>query len=557
VISKKPVFSPTSETLDASPAALSDSPADPRPCAGIIEGSGCGQISSETASLLRGRLRAAAGMLFLGFAAFLIYRIFRGDEFGRDGSGADMSGGDWRLAFHILVTVVLATSFVLLCRRCALGLTKLRTYELLIFGMPVAYFMLMQYDSSRIGAHRGMLMSTLPYWMGLAFIYAIFIPNSWRRIALILGVVCALPLVMSGWLWFTDPAYAAALRANPMFEFEMVIMLGITYLSATYGTHVINTLRQEVFEAKQLGQYRLLRMIGAGGMGEVYLAEHQLMKRPVAIKLIRPSKAADPQALARFEREVRSTAKLSHWNTIEIFDYGRTDDGTFYYVMEYLPGLSLSELVERHGPLPPARAIHLLMQTCDALAEAHSRGLIHRDLKPGNVFSAYRGGFHDVAKLLDFGLAKPVSTESSSIQLTQEGSITGSPLFMSPEQALGDSEPDARSDIYSLGAVAYYLLTGVPPFDGDKPIKVILAHAHDPVVPPSRLRSEIAADLEQVVLRCLAKNPADRYPDALSLRQALAECVAAGGWTHQDAARWWKSNGDADAHVEALAAAAV
>ena len=334
-------------------------------------------------------------------------------------------------------------------------------------------------------------------------------------------------------------------------------MLAVTYLCSVYGTHIINTLRHEAFEARQLGQYRLCRLIGSGGMGEVYLAEHQMMKRPVAIKLIRPGKAGDPQALARFEREVRATAKLSHWNTIEIFDYGRTDDGTFYYVMEYLPGLSLSDLVDRHGPLPPARAIHLLMQTCDALAEAHGRGLIHRDIKPGNIFSAQRGGVHDVAKLLDFGLAKPISAEAEPVQLTQEGSITGSPLFMSPEQALGDSEPDARSDIYSLGAVAYYLLTGPPPFDGEQPIKVILAHAHDPVVPPSHLRSDIPPDLEQVVLRCLAKNPADRYPDARSVRRALFECVASGGWTHEDAADWWRSNGAADVDAQAMAASAI
>jgi serine/threonine-protein kinase len=199
----------------------------------------------------------------------------------------------------------------------------------------------------------------------------------------------------------------------------------------------------------------------------------------------------------------------------------------------------------------------LLVQTCDALFEAHSRGLVHRDLKPGNVFSAQRGGFYDVAKLLDFGLAKPLSTDNGSIQLTQEGSIAGSPLFMSPEQALGDSEPDARSDIYSLGAVAYYLLTGVPPFDGDKPMRVMLAHAHEPVVPPSRLRPEIPADLESVVLRCLEKNPADRYAGALELRRALFECVAAGGWTHEDAARWWRTNGAADVHAESMAAAAL
>ena len=181
-------------------------------------------------------------------------------------------------------------------------------------------------------------------------------------------------------------------------------MLGA--FTAIFGTHTINTLRVEAHEARMLNQYRLGRKLGGGGMGEVYLAEHQLLKRPCAIKLIRSERAGDAHTLARFEREVRATAQLSHWNTIEIFDYGRNDDGVFYYVMEYLPGLSLADLVRRYGPMPPARVIYLLRQACDALHEAHEAGLIHRDIKPANLLAAYRGGLHDVTKLLDFGLVK-------------------------------------------------------------------------------------------------------------------------------------------------------
>ena len=275
-------------------------------------------------------------------------------------------------------------------------------------------------------------------------------------------------------------------------------------------------------------------------MGEVYLAEHQLLKRPCAIKVIRANKATDPQRCA-FHAEVRATAKLTHWNTIEIFDYGSTSDGTFYYVMEYLPGLSLAELVERHGPLPPERVIHLIEQTCDALSEAHSAGLIHRDIKPGNIFAAQRGGIYDVAKLLDFGLVKPIMPIDGAVNLTMAGTITGSPLYMAPEQAGSDHKPDARSDIYSLGAVAYYLLTGQPPFDSKNAIKVMVAHLHEPVVPPSHHRSDVPADLEAVVMRCLAKDPDDRFGDAAGLGRALADCEAAGRWTRQSAARWWQS----------------
>jgi eukaryotic-like serine/threonine-protein kinase len=262
-----------------------------------------------------------------------------------------------------------------------------------------------------------------------------------------------------------------------------------------------------------LGQYRLKRRIGAGGMAEVYLAEHQLLKRPCAVKLIRTHAATDPRALARFEREVRLTATLSHPNTVEIFDYGRAADGTYYYVMEYLPGLSLAELVERYGALPPARVVYLLRQVCGALREAHAAGLIHRDIKPSNIFAARRGGIDDVAKLLDFGLVRP-SARTRLAHLSAEGEILGTPLFMSPEQATAGRELDERSDIYSLGAVAYYLLTGRPPFEGAGGIAVLIAHARDPVVPPSLVRNGIPEDLERVVLRCLAKDPAERFPDA-------------------------------------------
>jgi eukaryotic-like serine/threonine-protein kinase len=295
------------------------------------------------------------------------------------------------------------------------------------------------------------------------------------------------------------------------------------------------------FEGKQLGQYRLITRLGAGGMGEVYLAKHRMLKRRCAIKLIKPDRAGDPQVLARFEREVRLTAQLSHWNTVEIFDFGRTEDGTFFYVMEYLPGLSLEDLLERHGPLAAERVVHLLRQICQGLREAHGVGLIHRDIKPGNLFVAQRGGLHDVAKLLDFGLVKPVA-ETSSARLTQEGAISGTPLFMSPEQALGRDDLDARSDIYSLGAVAYAMITGRPPFGGSNPLEVMIAHAHDNVAPPSQFRADVPADLERVVLRCLGKRPQDRFQNVESLEQALAECAAADQWTQSHAARWWQEN---------------
>jgi tRNA A-37 threonylcarbamoyl transferase component Bud32 len=300
-----------------------------------------------------------------------------------------------------------------------------------------------------------------------------------------------------------ESAARARLRALPL-VYALIAAMATVWRCALlilvsvcgFGAHAISRLRLQVVEARQVGQYRLRRRIGAGGMGEVYLAEHRLLKRPCALKLIRPDRLGDPRAVARFEREVRATAGLSHPNTVEVYDYGRTRDGTYYFVMEYLPGLNLAELVERHGPVPPGRVVYLLRQICGALGEAHAAGLIHRDIKPSNVLAARRGGQDDVAKLLDFGLVRPAAAPSAA-GLSADGQVVGTPLYMSPEQAGGGREVDERSDIYSLGAVAYHLLTGRPPFDGEETMAVLIAHARDPVIPPSQVLSGVPTDVER------------------------------------------------------------
>ncbi len=379
--------------------------------------------------------------------------------------------------------------------------------------------------------------------------YGIYVPKNWRRVALVVGPLAFLPFGILLALYIRHPETMGWLARSGredgtapfmLLGFDAMILL-ILAAGSALGAHTISRLRQQVMEARQLGQYRLTRQLGAGGMGEVYLAEHQLLKRPCALKLIRLGIESGSKALERFEREVRLTAALSHPNTVEIYDYGRTEDGTYYYVMEYLRGLSLAELVERHGPLPAGRAVHLLRQVCLSLREAHGAGLIHRDIKPSNIFASRRGGTDDVAKLFDFGLVLPVSRIGPPHE-SGEGRIFGTPLFMSPEQATGERAIDGRSDIYSLGAVAYYLLTGRPPFDGASGIGLLIAHAHDPVVPPSHIQTGIPEDLERVVLRCLAKDAADRYPDAQALERALGDCACAADWDHDLAARWWRES---------------
>jgi serine/threonine-protein kinase len=309
-----------------------------------------------------------------------------------------------------------------------------------------------------------------------------------------------------------------------------------------FGAQTLNNLRKRAAMARELGSYQLKQKLGAGGMGEVYLGEHKLLKRPCAIKLIRPNQAADPRALARFESEVQATAKLTHWNTVEIFDYGHTEDGTFYYVMEYLPGRSLQELVDLYGPMPSERAIHLLRQVCDGLKEAHDMGLIHRDIKPGNIFASYRGGIWDVAKLLDFGLVKSVApSDNISASDSSDGMIVGTPLFASPEWTLRDGSLDPRSDIYSLGAVGYFLITGRPVFTHKSPVKLLFAHANEPVTPAREYNPLVPHDFEMVILKCLEKSPDDRYASVEQLAHALERCSHANGWTQKDAVSWWEN----------------
>ena len=386
-------------------------------------------------------------------------------------------------------------------------------------------------------------------WIILIFSYAIFVPRSWLTI---LGVVIAIslfPMIATLMAFLMHQNVKDMLFFDSSSVVEMVLALAATVFASVSGVHMISYLRTKADEAKELGRYRLKEKIGSGGMGDVYLAEHRLMKRPCAIKVIRPDKAGDPRAVARFEREVKATSRLNHWNSISIFDYGRTSDGTFFYVMEYVTGLSLQQLVLRKGPLAPARAVYLLKQICNALIEAHSMQLVHRDIKPGNIMVTELGGAFDVIKLLDFGLAKPVmdTVNSEDSELTVAGSLTGSPHYMSPEQAMGDVQVDPRSDIYAVGGVAFFMVTGRPTFESSATLRVLLSHLHEKAVPPSTVRSStygpsISPELDAIILKCLEKSPDERYQSARELFDALNSIPESDKWNERLAQQWWTSN---------------
>jgi eukaryotic-like serine/threonine-protein kinase len=501
---------------------------------GGMFGSSSTDFSNEVRCLLATRLRAAVLLLLGGFTAFLLRYPF-----------IVIPGKADFVIPHTAVVVVLAGLAVLLFRNRGLSLGRLRVVELVVFGVPAAFFVWMQYlkvyhcpgelREHLAGAFPG---ETVIPWLILVQLYGFFIPNTWQRSAAVILAMCAAPLI-TAWAGGSYCPYVHAALMNGGLS-SMFLWMGIGAAVSTYGTHRFGRLRREAFEAKRFGVYTLRERLGSGGMGDVYVAEHQLLKRRCAIKLIKAEKAGDPNTIARFESEVQSAARLTHPNTIEIYDYGVTRDGTFYYVMEYLPGLNLQEIVERYGPLPPERVVHLLTQVCSALGEAHAAGLIHRDIKPGNIFAAERGGLYDFAKLLDFGLVKSLKPDADAIHLTQQGSVVGSPLFAAPEAAV-DGEPTSQSDIYSIGATAYYLLTGRAVFPGDNALKVLFAHAQEQPQPLSIHLPDVPRDLEAVIMKCLAKKPEDRFATVGDLEHALETCRLPREWTQANAKDWWSS----------------
>jgi serine/threonine-protein kinase len=520
-----------------------------RPKVAMVAGSGP-QSTGEIQSLLQRRLRflslLTAGSMIV--SALLVAEFWRGGGIMPPGNGPNF-------AVCLCLSLLAAAVAGILWTRPTVSLRRLRVLELIGFASPFAYWSWIDgfvYPELSLGDPPfwfGLIMavSVSAPWVFMIIAYGIFIPNTWRRCAAVVGFTAMAPIVIS----LTGGLAEAASKGHSQVVYFLTLTSYVACAAAIaiFGAHRIEVLRQEALAARRLGQYQLKRQLGTGGMGEVYLAEHVLLRRPCAIKLIRPQCAGDPTNLLRFEREVQVTATLTHPNTVEILDYGRAEDGTFYYVMEYLPGLTLEQLVEAHGPLPPERVVHLLRQVCGPLQEAHAVGLIHRDIKPGNMIVCERGGRHDVVKLLDFGLVQVHSLEEGVGKLTQQGAIAGTPAYMSPEQGAGQAALDGRSDLYSLGAVAYFLLTGQPPFVRDTAVQTLAAHLCESVVALDRHRPDVPADLQAAVQRCLEKGPARRFPDAGALAEALARCGCARQWTTERAAAWWRAHTTANSEA--------
>jgi serine/threonine-protein kinase len=385
--------------------------------------------------------------------------------------------------------------------------------------------------------------SPVAIWM---MFYTVLVPaRPSRALFALLGSATAVPAT---YLLMVQYNGAPAIGASTFIAVLVVPYLTVA-LFAYITAQIVHRLGQDVHRAQEMGSYRLTERLGTGGMGEVWRANHRMLARPAAVKLIRAEALGadvteDEVVKARFEREAQVTASLQSPHTVELYDFGITDDGAFYYVMELLHGRDLSALVKQFGPLPAERVIHILRQACASLAEAHTYGLVHRDIKPANLYLCRRAFAYDFVKILDFGLVKHrADTGEQQVDLSQTGIVPGTPSFMAPEMIFGEKGVDGRADLYALGCVAYWLLTGRPVFEGSSVGALLVAHAERQPDPPSEhTELPIPPALEQLVLECLEKSPDDRPQSAEALGTQLTSVDVSERWTPGRAAEWWAQN---------------
>ncbi len=381
----------------------------------------------------------------------------------------------------------------------------------------------------------------LSWITNLILVFSMIAPTTPRRILTVSLIAASMDPLM---------AWVAHLAGRPNLPLAETIFLFVpnytAALVATIPGKIMHRMGRRLREAQEMGSYQLIELLGQGGMGEVWRARHRLLARSAAIKIVRPEKlgagdAADGRLmLRRFEREAQATAALSSPHTIRVFDYGMTDEGTFYYVMELLAGRDLESLVKEFGPVPASRAVFLLRQVCHSLADAHARGLVHRDVKPANIFVCRMGLEYDFVKVLDFGLVKFNSRDAGETLMTLDHTTTGTPAYMAPEIILGEATVDRRADVYAVGCVAYYLLTGQLVFEADTPMKMMLQHVQAEPVPPSqRTELPIPRELDEMVMACLQKDPNKRPQNAEELFQ-LANRQTCDGWNFPIARAWWE-----------------
>lgn len=382
--------------------------------------------------------------------------------------------------------------------------------------------------------------------------YVILIPGTLRRNLVISAIAIATSIgvveVVAYRSGHVTELFTLAERLEYI-SFALLVM-GVAAALATFGARALDEAQRGIEKAGDVGMYRLLGKLGAGGMGEVWQAEHRMLARPAAIKIIRRDladrvTANDARTVQlRFEREARATASLQSPHTVQLYDFGVTQEGTFFYVMEYLDGMDLADLIDRFGPLPASRAIFLLRQAAESLAEAHAHGLVHRDIKPGNLHVGRCAGRHDWVRVLDFGLVKSFDADDEAgTELTREGVTTGTPAYFPPEMAQGASSADARSDIYALSAVAYWLVTGQTVFDGAGAMDMVVRHIRDEPVPPSRrVEIPIPPALDELILKGLAKSPEARPRDMNEFIAALDAIELEPKWDERRAADWWQLN---------------
>jgi eukaryotic-like serine/threonine-protein kinase len=423
------------------------------------------------------------------------------------------------------------------------------------YGIALAQYLGLERFADTPIIYHGLSPSWVAVWM---IVFAVVVPAPpGRSLIAILGAASAPPVVIG--LVLRNAGLLHTIPPGMFFihhVFTYLICAGLAYASA----RIVYRLGADVTRARNLGSYHLVEKLGSGGMGEVWRASHQLLARPAAIKFIRPEAAgANPEeaktVLKRFELEARATASLTSSHTIDLYDYGATDDGTFYYVMELLDGLDCERWVRRFGPLPGSRIVYLLRQACESLEEAHDKGLIHRDVKPANLYVCRSGNRCDFIKVLDFGLVSERRAKKVEPRLTMPELTVGTPEFMPPEVARGE-QIDGRADLYGLGCVAYWLATGKPVFEGASHIEVISKHLHSAAEPPSRLAPHaIPRELDEVILRCLEKRPQDRPADARQLARMLSEVPFEQPWGDDHATAWWGLHLPADSAIESEAVA--